>query len=59
MKVYYDADVTRVQELILEALRQGKDVVTANKALLAEHGRVLFGEGESILDVSLTEVTEI
>jgi homoserine dehydrogenase len=32
------------KELILEALRQGKDVVTANKALLAEHGRALFGE---------------
>ncbi|MGQ4808897.1 Homoserine dehydrogenase [Candidatus Entotheonellaceae bacterium PAL068K] len=27
---------------LLEALRQGKDVVTANKALLAEHGREIF-----------------
>lgn len=30
------------KELILSALRSGKDVVTANKALLAEHGRELF-----------------
>jgi homoserine dehydrogenase len=28
--------------LILEALRQGKHVVTANKALLAVHGQELF-----------------
>jgi homoserine dehydrogenase len=30
------------KELILAALRSGKDVVTANKALLAEHGREIF-----------------
>ena len=29
--------------LILQALRTGKDVVTANKALLAEHGAEIFG----------------
>ncbi len=32
------------KELILKALRSGKHVVTANKALLAEHGRELFHE---------------
>ena len=31
------------KRLIAEALRRGKHVVTANKALLAEHGRELFG----------------
>ncbi len=30
------------RELVIEALRQGKDVVTANKALLAEHGDEIF-----------------
>lgn len=30
------------RELMLEALASGKDVVTANKALLAEHGSELF-----------------
>lgn len=34
------------KELILEALRSNKDVVTANKALLAEHGRELFREAQ-------------
>ncbi|OGW89812.1 MAG: hypothetical protein A3A73_02030 [Omnitrophica bacterium RIFCSPLOWO2_01_FULL_50_24] len=34
------------KELILAALRSGKDVVTANKALLAEHGRDLFREAQ-------------
>lgn len=29
--------------LILKALRAGKDVVTANKALLADHGEEIFG----------------
>lgn len=29
-------------DLLLDALRSGKDVVTANKALLAEHGATLF-----------------
>lgn len=29
---------------VLEAMRRGKHVVTANKALLAEHGRELFDE---------------
>lgn len=36
------------KELILAALRSGKDVVTANKALLAEHGRELFTEAERL-----------
>jgi homoserine dehydrogenase len=31
------------RSLILKALRAGKDVVTANKALLAEHGEEIFG----------------
>ncbi|MBI4549933.1 MAG: homoserine dehydrogenase [Candidatus Omnitrophica bacterium] len=30
------------KDLILQALRSGKDVVTANKALLAEHGKEIF-----------------
>ena len=30
------------KELILASLQTGKDVITANKALLAEHGRELF-----------------
>jgi homoserine dehydrogenase len=32
------------KELILAALRSGKDVITANKALLAESGHELFEE---------------
>ncbi len=35
---------TTARELILSALRHGKPVVTANKALLAEHGRRIFDE---------------
>jgi len=31
------------RSLILQALRAGKDVVTANKALLADHGDEIFG----------------
>ncbi|MBX6312518.1 MAG: homoserine dehydrogenase, partial [Isosphaeraceae bacterium] len=31
-------------EIVLEALAAGKDVVTANKALLAEHGREVFAQ---------------
>jgi homoserine dehydrogenase len=31
------------RELMLRAIRNGKHVVTANKALLAEHGREIFG----------------
>jgi homoserine dehydrogenase len=31
-------------EILLEALARGKDVVTANKALLAEHGPELFAQ---------------
>ncbi len=34
------------KELILKALRSGKHVITANKALLAEHGRELFREAK-------------
>lgn len=33
-------------EVVLEALRHGKHVVTANKALLAEYGNELFKEAE-------------
>ncbi|MDP8215413.1 MAG: homoserine dehydrogenase [Candidatus Euphemobacter frigidus] len=32
------------QELIIESLRKGKQVVTANKALLARKGKILFRE---------------
>jgi homoserine dehydrogenase len=34
------------KNLILEALKKGKPVVTANKALLAEHGKELFAAAE-------------
>ncbi len=34
------------RKLVLEALRNGKDVVTANKALLAEHGEEIFEVAE-------------
>ena len=34
------------RKLILEALKNGKDVVTANKALLAEHGEEIFEAAE-------------
>ena len=34
------------KKLILTALKSGKDVITANKALLAEHGRELFREAK-------------
>jgi len=34
---------TVARELMLKALRKGKHVVTANKALLAEHGKEIFG----------------
>ena len=36
------------KEFILAALRSGKDVVTANKALLAEHGREIFREAKRL-----------
>ncbi len=36
--------INPAKEYILSALRKGKHVVTANKALLAEHGRELFAE---------------
>jgi homoserine dehydrogenase len=36
------------KQLVLTALRSGKDVVTANKALLALHGRELFREAEKL-----------
>jgi homoserine dehydrogenase len=51
-KVLYDPEIDVVVELIggilpakdiiMEALRQGKHVVTANKALLSEHGSEIF-----------------
>lgn len=37
---------TIAKTFILEALKQGKSVVTANKALLAKHGEELFAEAE-------------
>jgi homoserine dehydrogenase len=35
------------KDLVLEAIVQGKHVVTANKALLAEHGRDIFAAAEA------------
>ena len=35
---------TAARELVLAAVRSGKNVVTANKALLAHHGREIFRE---------------
>ncbi len=35
--------IAPARDLILQALGAGKDVVTANKALLAEHGNEIFG----------------
>lgn len=35
------------KELVLEAIAQGKHVVTANKALLAEHGAEIFAAAEA------------
>ncbi len=37
---------TIAKEFILKALRNGKHVVTANKALLAEHGEEIFAEAQ-------------
>lgn len=36
------------RQIMLELLRSGKDVVTANKALLAEHGAELFDEARRL-----------
>lgn len=36
------------RSIVLQALRAGKDVVTANKALLAEHGGELFAEARKL-----------
>ena len=38
--------IDKAKEFILEALTKGKPVVTANKALLAEHGEELFAAAE-------------
>jgi homoserine dehydrogenase len=38
---------TTANELVAEALKHGKHVVTANKALIAEHGMALFALAES------------
>ena len=35
------------RDLVMEALRAGKHVVTANKALLADHGEEIFAEAEA------------
>ena len=37
---------TKAKEFILAALKKGKPVVTANKALLAEHGEEIFAAAE-------------
>ncbi len=37
--------MTKAKEIILEAMKKGKHVVTANKALLAEHGREIYRAG--------------
>jgi len=39
---------TTARDLIFAALRAHKPVVTANKALLAEHGRAIFGESNRL-----------
>lgn len=38
---------TTAKELVLAAITQGKDVVTANKALIAEHGNEIFAAAEA------------
>jgi len=53
-KLIKDADIvveliggtTKAKDLILEALKMGKPVVTANKALLAEKGEEIFAAAE-------------
>lgn len=39
--------ITVAKDYILKALKQGKPIVTANKALLAEHGEELFAAAEN------------
>ncbi|MBX3745690.1 MAG: homoserine dehydrogenase [Verrucomicrobiae bacterium] len=39
--------VTQARDMVLEALRSGKPVVTANKALLSAHGEELFAAARS------------
>lgn len=39
--------VTDAREALLRAIEQGKHVVTANKALLSEHGEEVFGAAEA------------
>ncbi len=34
------------KELIIEALKKGKNIITANKALLAQHGQELFAQAQ-------------
>lgn len=38
---------TVAKELVLEAIENGKHVVTANKALIAEHGNEIFAKAQS------------
>ncbi|MDO8505697.1 MAG: homoserine dehydrogenase [bacterium] len=45
------------RELVLEALRQGKHVVTANKALLSEHGDEIFAAAKRAGRVVLFEAS--
>ena len=40
--------ITAARDVIEKALNAGKDVVTANKALLAEHGEELFGRAREL-----------
>lgn len=39
--------VSRARELVLAALANGKSVVTANKALIAEHGQEIFSAAQA------------
>lgn len=38
---------TVARELVLQAIRNGKHIVTANKALIAEHGNEIFAEAHA------------
>ena len=45
--------------IMLKLLESGKDVVTANKALLAEHGPELFDRARELLSASSLSVQRI
>ena len=44
---------TLAKDVILQAINNGKHVVTANKALLAEHGNEIFAAQKPIMFMSL------